>query len=428
MSIGEEIIKNIKEYRQRNGERRDNINGYLLIQGFQSYIIPVTTLNDIIKRYNGKLEEIENEIKGNVKGSEVQIYLPPSSQLTSDLLLSPGIENFGNTCFHNAVAQFVYRMDTFVDHIIDPSFNIIPSILTVNSVDYANSFIKLLRLMRECAMNPNCNVLTGQMVINYNGNQINLRDLTIISTCKIVRRYTPEKQEDANEMLTNILDIIANKNVYMDNIKNYEDTERKYYKISRDDIYSMMVINRKFECDVRGWEFERAKNLCSRQFDDISKNKIIDEYITSSLIIHIDNVMNYNEFKASVENSARLIEGPVPEEIGYEVRWVKYNVFFNKYLIISLNRFDQNQEKINTRVAIADASNELRIHNNVFKLIGIILHWGRTITEGHYTCLINRDNVWYEYNDTVRTPKGRYWRTSIEYEDRKTPYVMLYEK
>jgi hypothetical protein len=72
-----------------------------------------------------------------------------------------------------------------------------------------------------------------------------------------------------------------------------------------------------------------------------------------------------------------------------------------KYVIISLKRFDNDQNKVNTSVSITKT---VTIDSNTFTIEGIIVHEGPIIRGGHYIYLRKQtDTQWSVFDDSTHT-------------------------
>jgi ubiquitin C-terminal hydrolase len=96
--------------------------------------------------------------------------------------------------------------------------------------------------------------------------------------------------------------------------------------------------------------------------------------------------------------------------------------YFPKYLLITLVRFDYRGIKNTTNVScplhLQLNKYELNINqNNVYKLIGCIMHQGNT-GSGHYYCVINENNKWFKIDDCDVT--------EINELNNRNVYILLY--
>ncbi len=69
---------------------------------------------------------------------------------------------------------------------------------------------------------------------------------------------------------------------------------------------------------------------------------------------------------------------------------------YPKYLIITLKRYTNNNNKIDTPI---DMDHNLNMNNINYELRGFIYHSGIT-NGGHYVYYGKRDNEWYLFNDS----------------------------
>ena len=73
-----------------------------------------------------------------------------------------------------------------------------------------------------------------------------------------------------------------------------------------------------------------------------------------------------------------------------------------KILIICLNRFDNNNNKLNTHISFDSILNLKKYtvlkDNSKYELYSICNHYGIT-NGGHYTSVCKKNNKWYEYDD-----------------------------
>ena len=142
----------------------------------------------------------------------------------------------------------------------------------------------------------------------------------------------------------------------------------------------------------------------------ISIKEIINKHVSMQNLIHI-NLVTKNRVEGRCEECKH----------NYLLHKTEAHTFGN-ILLIQLELFKQEAEtfiKINDNYKIKGVSADIyNIEGSKFKVISAMIHYGKTISEGHYTSMIRTGKCWMEANDSY-TNKKNWPRNS------KNVYVLL---
>lgn len=389
--------------------------------------------------------------------------------------LSPGICNFGATCFHNSVAQLFYRIEELTQFITN---DVIYDQYKKDS--YIRHFIELLRLMKARGDDKINRVISDQ------------QELVIKSICPMIRGYTAKSMADSSELLFQIFDrllincelssgnlieqelkiqvdeicAIEEKDTYKSPvvIKKFPDDDPRNFFLSTVQTFLCplnidLPINKVYSAPSPGEQEQFDSELASKyiQTGKIDIRKMIQECnvydVLRSIVVPVVSVnitdANKDALLSSIIDVNETIDviyrksDTITPKLGYSSHRTyvtKTNIIPNKYLIIHLNIFNQNYkvdppivEKILHTVKLTDYDNILRVihYDNYIKkekkyeLVGIIVHTGKKIDSGHYYAYILHNDVWYEYNDSIRTKMADV-ESNIQNIIKDTPYILLY--
>jgi len=94
--------------------------------------------------------------------------------------------------------------------------------------------------------------------------------------------------------------------------------------------------------------------------------------------------------------------------------------------IVQLERFDKNNNKINTNVTITEKIilNDFFYNNKIYVLYSIIIHEGTT-NNGHYYTFSKHNNKWYKYDDDHVDNFGDF--NNIKNKICNNGYILFYE-
>ncbi len=159
--------------------------------------------------------------------------------------------------------------------------------------------------------------------------------------------------------------------------------------------------------------------ICSKKdsFDEINtKNSAVALPINTSIKNIQAAINHYQEdetTKNTIGNNLKADLGQGINEVGLAIDERKKSIHIfsqSNYLLLSLNRFDDNLQKISVPVGIQKNITIPNKDNGLinFELIGIIIHRGETPNSGHYVAYIADQNDsahrWYLCDDSEITP------------------------
>jgi ubiquitin C-terminal hydrolase len=338
-----------------------------------------------------------------------------------------GLINIGKTCYINVVLHILASLYEFEDII-----NARKKILLNNDTNtkLMEILISTLKNIREHE--------------NFNGKMETLFDPSTF--VKMFYIYSKElgnqnfdqfMQGDSNELLLFLIDVshksVKRKIRFNINgmIQTEEDAIKKrclnVFKISNENDYS--EIKMLFECVqyslLRSTDDNKLKNIIVDQSlgiflsipNKLSNMESIDDLINNSTNTVTMNVVDkLSLFRKNKKiHKVTLIEcldRYMKEDVMIinNISVNKYNYFWTlpKILMITLNRFDNNSNKINTLVEFdlhdLDMSKYYKGESTKvsYELICVCNHEGSSINEGHYTVSIKHENnIWYMYNDNI---------------------------
>jgi hypothetical protein len=412
-------------------------------------------IREIIETYKEEITELQ---------SSINIIMDPNNHDDITVInLAPSISNFGNTCFHNAIIQLLFRMDDWITNIID-------------NKNIGNNFITLFRIMRN--MTGNCITINTELKLDFIDKDNNLieksikpYDLIMDKKCYLLGTG---RQQDANELMEYILGNIIDLNDYVRIItKKSNKYDYDYYN----PLYSMVSIKRDYRCAYpinKICNNKRIKDMfnitdtdtdneikekvedkildvnmmktietCCNDiygFDKFDENNLIDKLSTSIRIELYDNTYNIEDlFRYTIPNKFIDItpDGTYNAIKIYEKNILinKYEIKLNKYLIIQLKIFKHQKDgtsvKNYNRVDLVDNNNRAMFNGIRYIMTGVLIHIGR-FSGGHYVSYIKRGDYWYLYNDEKRRKTTKKNWNEIEFKTKHgqqaTPYIILYER
>ena len=337
-----------------------------------------------------------------------------------------GIPNCGNTCFMNASFQMLYSMEEFRDKIMNTDWD-----KYLEEDDERLKKIKALKKIFELMDNkPKWGNVEGNNTLDdydpdkprFNLIEAKTELIKLIVGVRGEAEITLGSQQDASNFILKLLETIY-------------DVEESIYEIG--------LLSKFYRGGVIDYTY--CKNLSTFEDEDIGV--VVDEInlislpinnkknITESLKEMVQEEQIYSD-KEGVNNIQTCID--LSKKTGNKYNsYKKKSITFpeeNKYIIISLNRFEYDNIK-NVFYRVVDASfnveHKVVIDGKNFSLIGAVLHSGLTTNSGHYIYQTydNDGNVLKTYND-VRMGNGEVF--DIYYGKKMTlklnSYVLLYKR
>lgn len=387
--------------------------------------------------------------KTMIKNTLNNYSINKNNNLAGNFHLAPGINNFGNTCFHNATIQLLYRIEELTDFLMyDNVFNQFKDNTNIKR------YVSLIRNMHQ-----------SNTIINDKN--------LVMSTCNISFRNFQFTQEDAQELLNSILDKLSltpgkctdvtidykiNKQVICDKnknlIKTFPNTDpRNFIIFKKSDLQCNTGINgvdtSYFKDNIAKNKFGLRTQLLIEYNKCIQNNKFSKLYTRDENMLQL-NIINQN--KTNVEDIISDIQFQSFDNIIKQQKYIikkdnmgndkiyfeKNIIKFNKYLICHLLIFDfqNNGIKVKSNLQLAKNNGFITINENnnkiEYELVAIVVHSGQNIQSGHYLAYIKHNTGWYHYDDTVRTQinTNSDYNSMVQYMKSKNedPYIVLYRQ
>lgn len=302
-----------------------------------------------------------------------------------------GLVNIGNSCYINSVIQSLSNTTDLTQYFLNDSYL---EHLKNKSIEYkfTHQWVRLLNGLWE----ENCTVSPNSFLKSL---------IFICKEKKLDLTFSGFQQNDFQEFLVFFLDTLhksLNYNIQVE-IKGSIKTDidkiayeaAKSWKSFFKNDYSIIV--------------ELFYGQFTTEIKDIDKKKISINYQPFSFLllpvpkkneISIQECLDlYFKEELLINNNFKDDNDIIYKDIIKQTKiWE-----FPKILIICLNRFDNQNIKINTNVLFEKKLN-LRKYSVLnkkvqYKLYSICNHYGIT-SGGHYTCICCKNDIWYEFNDS----------------------------
>ena len=265
-----------------------------------------------------------------------------------------GLNNLGNTCFFNSALQLLCQCTILNKLLINNLFN-------GRIIDQYKNFINQYTSTHN-------SIITPAPIISFISNDL---------------MRNGASQEDAEQYLNYIINnLIEELNIFI------KDNNMNDNKISNKNITLESLINNIFTINFKK---TIICSLCS--FQSISSeidNKLYlstnDNMSLNDLILHNMNEKLDDENKYKCDKCNQYGCATINKEI----------IGYPKYLIITLKRYTNTNDKINTPI---NMEHKLDFNKCKYELRGFIYHSGIT-NGGHYVYFGKRDNIWYLFNDS----------------------------
>jgi hypothetical protein len=321
----------------------------------------ILSLGDEIKEINTKFDKSEHthDIICCYLTIQDTTLLPISIPINNSIKYSDivnidkhlGIVNLGATCFLNTALQFLYSIEFLRNYYL---------IINPNRLDKLGCAIKTLFYIMYTNENRN-SINLETIFLNYNEKSENL--YSILSNID-PRFNNKNKQEDCSEYLKHLINNLFDQN----SINNL------------DKLFNIYIL------DIKNCSKGRVEK--SIRFGNTIDNSIY-KFIDLQIYTECDNIQKlinkYFSINDNIEKTINkckdLLGG---DSIPINEQKVPYFNECNRYLIISLNRFnfgDLSSQKIRQNII---ANPKIYILNREYILTSCAIHIGNTTRVGHY--------------------------------------------
>lgn len=300
-----------------------------------------------------------------------------------------GIVNMGNTCYMNSVLQCIIHNYDIVKLFLSKKY-----LNDLNELKKESNFCKQLYTLIVSMYEDDCNV----------------QPITLKSTLDIFyNRYMGYNQHDSHECLVAILDLlhigmsykpqinfngfIKNKNDEMaiESIKSWKKSFEKEYSYIIEQYYGQYLSTLK--CTICNYESHTFQPFNILDFPVLKDKSNLNLDILMMEYVEPHKLDDNNMWKC--------------EKCNNQCNAIKSNILWDlpKNLIIKFDRFDNNNNKINTCVdfpfdfRIDDYTVNYFKKNTEYELYSVINHFGNT-NGGHYNAYCKKYNgEWCIYDD-----------------------------
>ena len=292
-----------------------------------------------------------------------------------------GIINLGNTCYINSAIQCLSHTIELTDFFLTNKWKIINNNYKYNN--FSNEWYRILNAMWEdnCTISPNS--LFKLMI-------------KISNETKLSFGFSSYRQNDIQELLIFLLDImhksldiggiIPNEIDNTVSVKHWNKFYSKEYSKIIDLFYGQI------ETSIN--DINTKKKLSSN-FQPVCFFTLPIPSLNRD--IHIEDCLNLYLSEEILDGDNKWYYKKTNEyiKVTKKIKIKKYP----KILILCLNRFNNDNSKINTKVDIPELFN---FDKKSYELYGICNHYGDS-SGGHYIAFCKNNNIWYKFNDKIVT-------------------------
>jgi ubiquitin carboxyl-terminal hydrolase 2 len=315
-----------------------------------------------------------------------------------------GIVNLGNSCYINSAIQCLSHTLELTDFFLLNKWKIINNNYEYNN--FSKEWYKILNALWEdnCTISPNS--LLKLMV-------------KISKETKMSLGFSSYRQNDIQELLTFLLDIMHESL----NIGGIQPTEidntisSKHWNKFFEKKYSKVIDLFYGQIETSISDINTKKKLSSNfqpvcfftlPIPKFNKNIKINPSINDCFDLYLEEEILDDDNKWFYKKTNEYIK------VIKKTKIKKYP----KILILCLNRFNNDNTKINTQVDITELFN---IDKHSYELYGICNHYGNS-SGGHYIAFCKNNNIWYKFNDNIVT------KLDITELISKSNYCLFYRK
>jgi ubiquitin C-terminal hydrolase len=277
-----------------------------------------------------------------------------------------GIQNLGNSCYINSTLQYLIHL---------PKFN---EIIKKHS-DSENNVVKAYMNLYETYMNKNVDEQTILELVNKLNVSLNEYD-----------KFDVTQQSDASEFMLKLLD-----------------------KMNIEDLSNLFEVKMQTRKEFDKTMKKGKKELQCNEKKDVTETKeetIILKFVDKKAVYNVNTELTkaYDGIKEEVDKKAEFLDCNNVVETITEKAHTKAEKFpytrteqvtsFPQVLKVSYNIFDKKLNKIFIK---SEIPNIWEYKDNKYKLNGIIVHIGSSMSSGHYEYYSYEDGKWYEYSDSI---------------------------
>jgi ubiquitin C-terminal hydrolase len=294
----------------------------------------------------------------------------------------------GVSCYMNSILHILQQIPLFTDYILNAN----------NTNNISTQLYNLLKLSLE----------------NDNKTIIPIMFKNTIEMSNNI--FNDNEQQDSHEFLLYLISEIkteySSKHIFIPNLTFTDNNNLSVYN----SLYN--IISHHYEIMYKTFEYSNFSNI----FDGLleynkvcqicgSKSINFNSYIILELELPNENnldIYDLLDYMIKEENVEYKCEFCGTQLLTYSniLLWKT-----PKILIIKFQRFDKNNNKINTNITYPVQLNLSKYYNSIspykfncnYNLIGINMHTSNETKSGHYTSIIKNkiNNNWYFYNDSA---------------------------
>ena len=400
----------------------------------------------------------ETLVKSNIKKKVEKVGKEPSSDELGKKLAaemekrgvaietdsSRGLRNQGQTCYMNAALQFIFSMTKIKDAILGATFDSDSDIALTALKQYMQKMSGIkggyderaltTAILKKSTLYSNLNLQQDSQEILLNlinkaydalkDSKVIELDNRIIELSKQNKDAERSKLEQVRELLkpneTHVfgIDVLAFEYYAIDDETKATNCREKQKDVHKKKQYELLNTQ----------DPNRAKLFVYGNKLDYTKQIIISLPQTDSTF---DKIYNDAVYKGELSTDDDIRKNDVLKSIktncsAAQIFDRSFFKFSKNYIIIHLKRFNNDLSKITTSIDIENS--EIPANDgttDVFRILGCICHYGKTLGGGHYTYVSFKDGKPDKfYNDSTVSNVDRPIRENIKTEC----YVLLFER